>query len=284
MISIAILLILSFVLRTVIGIRSVLKGLTARSAAGWGIAACLAAMTSASMNLLPRVPDGVSSATHSLASVLLLAPLVDILGARNPGHRVWPWFVVIPMIVVLQWSTVSHLFSEDLDTAVKIPVPALTGFLLVTVMGTGNHFGTANTSACLFGTAAIVLFTLPVTEWVAWPGNSVRLVSSICLAISALLVEGRHKATGKLTGHEHLWTDFRDVYGLVWTRRTMDRINQFANREEWSVRMTLDGFRPLSESEQSQDVTERPVEVLRWVLRRFADDEFLDRYLRRNQI
>ena len=240
-------------------------------------------MASVGMRLLPGIPDGVTSATHSLAAVMLLAPLIDILGARNPGHRAWPWFVVIPMVVVLQWSTASQLFSETLDNPVKIPVPALTGFLLVLIMGTGNHFGTANTSACLFGAAAILLFTLPVTEWAAWPGDGFRLVSSICLAITALLVEGRHKATGKLIGHEQLWIDFRDIYGLVWTRRTMDRINQFADREEWNVKMTLNGFRPLNRSGQSLENTERPEEILRWVLRRFADDEFLDGYLRSNQ-
>lgn len=283
MISFAILLTLSFVLRTVIGLRSVLKGLTARSAAGWAIAACIVAMASVSMRLLPDIPDGITSATHSLAAVLFLAPLIDILGARNPGHRAWPWFVVIPMVVVLQWSNVSHLFSERLVTPVRIPVPALSGFLLVLTMGTGNHFGTANTSACLFGAAAILLFTLPVTEWGVWPGDIVCLVSSICLAISAILVEGRHKAPGERIGHEQLWIDFRDIYGVVWSRRSMDRINQFANRENWNVRMTLNGFRPWSNSPQSMENTERPEEILRWVLRRFAEDDFLDAYLRGSQ-
>lgn len=277
--SLASLLILGFVLRTVIGLRASLRGLTARSATGWAAAACLAVMASISMRLLSDIPVGFTSGTQAIGAALLLAPLVDILGARNPGHRVWPWFVTVPMIFVLQWPTAFHLLSEGPDSPVAISLPATGGFLLVLVMGTGNHLATSNHFACLIGAAGILLFILPVTEWGAWPGDTYCLAASICLAIAVLLIEGRIKATGDATGHEQLWVDFRDIYGLVWARRVMDRINQFAEREKWSVVMTLDGFRSRSESEEVSDNTDRPEEVLRWALRRFADDEFLDRYL-----
>lgn len=282
MTSVTTLLILGFVLRTVIGLRQVLNGTTARSAAGWGIAACCAAITSVSMRFVPAFPEGVVSAAHSLAAALMLTPLIDILGARRPGHRVWPWFVVIPMVVVLAWPAASHLFSEHLETPVTIPVPACIGFVLILVMGTGNFFGTANTTACLFGAASVVLFWLPVTELSAWPGHSLCLSSSICLALAALLIEGRHSIDGTQVGHENLWVDFRDIYGIVWARRVMDRINQFADRERWKVRMTLNGFQPCDGSPQPIEIddTRRPEEILRWLLRRFVDDEFVDRYLR----
>ena len=273
------LLLLGFVLWTTVSLRTYVTGLTAQTAWKWAIAAIAATLTAIGLRLIPVVPAGITSAVHSIAATLLLAPLVDILGARNPGHRAWPWFVVTPMIVVLQWSTISHLFSERLETALVTPLPATIGLLLVLVMGTGNYFGTANTSACLVGATGIGLLILPVTEWCAWPGDAVCLASSVCLAITALLVEGRLKANNTETGHEQLWIDFRDIYGTVWSRRVMDRINQFAEREKWNVSMTLDGLRPRNDSQQPIESTERPEEILRWVLRRFADDEFLNRYL-----
>ena len=273
------LLLLGFVLWTTVSLRTYVRGLTAQTAWKWAIAAIAVTLTAIGLRLIPVVPIGLVSAVHSIAATLLLAPLVDILGARNPGHRAWPWFVVTPMIVVLQWSTISHLFSERPETALVTPLPATIGFLLVLVMGTGNYFGTANTSACLFGVTGIGLFTLPVTEWHAWPGDVVCLASSVCLAITALLIEGRLKANNSKTGHEQLWIDFRDLYGMVWSRRVMDRVNQFADREKWNVSMTQDGFRPRNESDQLPEDTERPEEILRWVLRRFAEDEFLNRYL-----
>ena len=276
--SLVSLLILGFVLRTVTGLRAALRGLTARSSTGWAATSCTVAMAAVGMRLLP-IPAGITSGIHSIAAALLLTPLVDVLGARHPGNRVWPWFVIVPMLLMLLWPTISHLFSESVDTPVAISLPATGGFLLVLVMGTGNHFGTANHSACLAGAVGILLFTLPVTEWCAWPGDSYCLASSISLAIAALLIEGRLRSTGDSAGHQRLWVDFRDIYGIVWARRVMDRINQFADREQWNIVMTLDGFRTRKESVHVTDISERPEEILRWVLRRFADDEFLDRYL-----
>ncbi len=269
------LLLLGFVLRTVVSVRSLLTGLTARSATGWAIPGCLTAMLSAGLQILPDVPAGVQSAVHSLAATLLLAPLLDILGARNPGHRAWPWFVVTPMILVLQWPTISHLLSERPETPLTTPLPATIGFLLVLVMGSGNYFGTTNTSACLFGAVGVFLFALPVTEWWPWPGQGICLAGTVCLAITALLAEGRLKSSPAATGHQQLWADFRDIYGLVWARRVMDRINQFADRERWDVVMTLEGFRPRDQSSGWPDSMQRPEEILRWVLRRFADEAFL---------
>ena len=279
MMSFTSLLLLGFVLWTTIGLRNYVTGLTAQTAWRWAIAAIAATLIAVGLRLIPVLPTGIISAIHSIAATLLLTPLVDILGARNPGHRAWPWFVVTPMIVVLQWPTISHLFSERLETALITPLPATIGFLLVLIMGSGNYFGTANTSASLFGVTGIGLFALPVTEWHAWPGDAICLAASVCLAITALLIEGRLKANNLKTGHEQLWIDFRDLYGMVWSRRVMDRINQFADREKWNVSMTLDGFRRRNQSDQVPEDTERPEEILRWVLRRFTDDKFLNRYL-----
>ncbi|MCH2211184.1 MAG: hypothetical protein MK110_07765 [Fuerstiella sp.] len=273
------LFILSCVLRVIIRIRSSLTGLTARSAAGWAAVACGLVMVSTVMKLLPAVPPAVTSAIHSLASAFLLAPLIDILGARNPGHRAWPWFVVIPMILVLQWPAASQLFSQSPRTPIAVPLPTAGCFILLLTMGAGNHFGTANTTACFTGVIGILLFGVPVTEWSPWPGNGYCLASSICLAVTALLVEGRLSTVGRNTSHEQLWIDFRDIYGLVWAHRVMDRINQFSGREQWNVVMTLEGFQLRNGNTKDGDGLDRPNEVLRWVLRRFADTEFLDRYL-----
>lgn len=281
--SIATLLILGLILRTMIGVRSLLTGLSVRSAGGWAIAACVVSMLSIGLRILPNVPAGVTSATHSVAATLCLTPLLDVLGARNPGHRAWPWFVITPMVVVLQWSTLSHLASERLQTPVTTPLPAAAGFLLVLTMGAGNYFGTANTAACLIGATGICLLALPLSELAAWPGDAFCLAGAVCLAVAALLAEGRLKSAVAPHGHERLWTDFRDTYGLVWARRVMDRVNQFADREQWPVTMTLDGFRPRRGPGMTTAELQRPVEILRWVLRRFADPDYLESRLSSKQ-
>jgi len=274
------LLLVSFVLWTVVGMRPLMRGLTAANALQWATVALSVVVAAIACQLSGMVPESYASCLHYLAATLLLTPLVDILGARNPGHRAWPWFVVCPMIVVLQWPVISHLMSEQTTTQFEVPIPALIGFLLILIMGAGNYFGTANTAACLFGTAGIILFVLPVTPWLSWPGHGFVLASTVCLTISALLAEGRMKSSEQCARHVSLWLDFRDTYGLVWARRVMDRINQFADREKWDVVMTLGGFEPATDDAiGSNDLHNRPIEVLRWVLRRFASEEFLDQRL-----
>jgi hypothetical protein len=273
------LLLLTFVLWTSFSLRPELKGLTAASALSWALLACCVMIGAITVRFSERVPVGYVSCLHYLGATLMLTPLVDILGARKPGHRVWPWFVVCPMILVLQWPVVSHLMSEQATTHFDLPIPTLMGFLLVLIMGAGNYFGTANTATCLIGAAGIILFVLPLSNWSNWPGDGMVLAGSVCLTLSVLLAEGRLKSSGSSVGHERLWLDFRDTYGLVWARRVMDRINQFADREKWNVVMTLDGFRPTSDAAADDGTHQRPVEVLRWVLRRFASETFLNRYL-----
>jgi len=273
------LLLMGFVLWTTIAMRQAIRGLTAASALTWAHVAVSVMILAITLQFADLVPVGYTSSLHFLAATLMLAPLIDILGARNPGHRAWPWFVVLPMIAVLQWPMMSHLMSEQVTTQFELPGPALIGFALVLIMGAGNYFGTANTAACLIGATGVILFVLPVTSWLTWPGEGIILASSVCFALSALLAEGRIKSSIPSTGHHRLWLDFRDTYGLVWARRAMDRINQFSHREKWDVIMTLGGFEPRPGITLDGEVLQRPIEVLRWVLRRFATDECLDRLL-----
>ena len=89
--------------------------------------------------------------------------------------------------------------------------------------------------------------------------------------------------------HLELWQDFRDLYGIVWAKRVMDRVNQFAVRENWSVELSLDGFQDRSQIDENRVSTDvmRPVDavpdralhILCWILRRFVDQQFLRRYL-----
>lgn len=95
-------------------------------------------------------------------------------------------------------------------------------------------------------------------------------------------------------GVNSMWADFRDVFGLVWARRVADRVNQFSLRERWNCVLSVDGFveRPVEQAAEAStnsaltsgrlctanEVPERAVRVLCWVLRRFVDEPFLQRY------
>jgi hypothetical protein len=312
-------------------LRPLTRGLTVRSAWYWAMAAVVANLAVVLLRLLnPEAALNVESALLYLAAVLLLTPFVDVLGARNPGHRAWPWFVVLPMVIVLQWPALSQLWSQRTELPVEIPSPTAIGFLFVLVMGGGNYFGTANTLATTLASAAVTCVLLPLTEWVDWPGPGFHLAAAVLLMFAGLLVRIRFTTPGQETaagqavwgdveadgepatagGAESgeslssevvaaIWMDFRDLFGTVWAKRVMDRMNQFGAREKWTVILTLDGFRnsdsaagsgstagsdrvPASGSTAGSEPTDeeliRPFEVLKWLLRRFASAEFFARY------
>jgi len=268
-------------------LRNWTAGTTADVCRRWALVATASCLVAAIVRFVD-VPLQRQSAGQYLAAVLLLSPVIGILGARQPGFRAWPWFVVLPMIVVLQWPSLSEILAGPADSALEIPTPTFGGFVLVLVMGFGNYFGTINTLAAMCSGLGVLLIALPVTEFVAMTNAWCFPVGSLLLAFSVTLLPGRYWEVTASTATEHrdvtaLWIDFRDLYGIVWAKRVMDRVNQFASREAWNVRLTLDGFVSASEPSElslsSDKIGPRQIEVLCWVLKRFVDPEFVKRYL-----
>lgn len=237
------------------------------------------------------IPVQWQSAAQYLAAVMLLSPVIAVLGARRPGARAWPWFVVLTMILVLQWPSFSELLAGSVNSAVQIPAPTFAGFVLVLIMGFGNYFGTINTLAAVFGGTAVLLIGLPVSEMMPFENAWSLPTGCALLVFSVTLLPGRYfeppeTVTSDASPAEcvnQLWADFRDLYGIVWAKRVMDRVNQFAARERWNVVLSLDGFVSHSTTTAPEFVhvapDSRPVQVLCWVLRRFVDPVFFQRYL-----
>lgn len=279
---------LLFLLKCVVGIKIWTRNTSAESARLWAIAAVLACVASVACQW-PAL--GVSprdrSAVQYLAAVMLLTPFIAILGARRPGANAWPWFVVLPLVVVLQWPSISQLMAGHIETAIEVPTPTLIGFVFVLIMGTGNYFGTLNTGSALMCAVGTLLTVLPLTDWMSAHNTWALPVGCVLLAFAASLLPGRYTddtETVPLANREdsdldQLWTDFRDLYGIVWAKRVMDRVNQFAAREHWDVRLNLYGFVIHTNGQATKAVADRPIEILCWVLRRFVDPPFLLRYL-----
>lgn len=272
-------------------LRRATSGTTAESPRRW----CLLAIIACTVTAVLRIScDDIrlGSGLQYFAAVMLLTPFVSVLGARQPGANAWPWFVVLPMTVVLQWPSLTELSAGNADSPIVVPTPTVIGFLFVLTMGAGNYFGTLNTTPMLAAAAGILFILSGVTEIVSNAPAWSFTAGCCCLAFSGLLIPGHffvlhpHDSTDEVR-HAALWKDFRDIYGIVWAKRLMDRINLFAQRESWSVEMTLDGFqqRDIGADEASvtpetpAEVPDRAVIVLCWLMKRFVDHDFLRRYL-----
>ncbi len=65
----------------------------------------------------------------------------------------------------------------------------------------------------------------------------------------------------------------------MWARRVLDRVNATALQEAWPVRLQLNGFVPVDPSRPLSITSEQSGQIehtLRWLLRRFADPEWID--------
>lgn len=272
-------------------IHQLVQNTTATHACRWAQAAIVTLLFAGLLrSTLSRVPLQLTSALTYSAAVMLLTPLIAILGARRPGASAWPWFVVLPMVVVLQWPSLSQLASGQWSVPIEIPSPTALGFLFVMVMGAGNYFGTEVTGAAFTGCLAVLAFLLPSTEWTTAENNWMFTAGSVLLLTSSYSISARVRQRlaeidADTADVQLLWQTFRDLFGIVWAKRVMDRVNQFAERENWDTRLSLDGFIAAEQPASAipvlpgPRVPHRPVKVLCWVLRRFMDESFLQQFV-----
>ncbi|WP_437225214.1 hypothetical protein SH661x_003964 [Planctomicrobium sp. SH661] len=215
-------------------------------------------------------------------AILTLCPLIAVLGARRPATRVWSWFIILPLIAVLGWPGLTVFSNWPSIPPLRIQAPVCIGFGLVTVMGVGNYLGTRYSLPAVLAGLAVALCLAPLTTfWQVPPPTAAMmrvaagmvLVSGIGFAIRQGLREGTEESP-----YDRLWFDFRDTFGIVWSIRIQERINQIAEKENWSSRLGPNGFEwNLQMPVESRTVTETRMDhALRWHLRRFVDPEWID--------
>lgn len=214
--------------------------------------------------------------------VLILAPFVAVLGARRPGTGAWNWFVVLPMIVVLHWPAVSSVLTGSINDAFELPTPTMLGVGLVMVMGLGNYFGTRFTLPVLLGAIGpvFVMRSLVQSDVGRSPDlNQCLWLASVAMAIAAVIFLLRVARTNQAARSDNrveqlrrLWFDFQQLFGVVWSKRVMERLNQFAGRERWPFTFTIEGIDISGDPEISDAALAR----VRWVLRRFVDPDWLN--------
>ncbi|MFK7819348.1 MAG: hypothetical protein AB8G99_11570 [Planctomycetaceae bacterium] len=265
--------------------RRVVRGTSLTVAWWWAVMAVTVWSITA---LLAGESSGLLDHVAYSGVICWLTPAIAILGARRPGIGAWSGFVVLPMVVVLHWPAVSQLMGGSIDDAFELPVPMVIGVCLVIVMGLGNFFGTRFTLPAMLLAAGmgLILRTLSQPDTIRSPDvHRVVPIASILLTFAALLFIRRARQLLVVDGSDEdvrvrlnvMWADFQELFGIVWAKRAMDRINQFGQREAWPVRLELTGFEA---KEPNCTISAEAVARIRWVLRRFVDPCWLDARLR----
>lgn len=266
--------------------RAALRHTTLTTAWNWAAAALVLWAAAWCLTLTGTVERGPSDQIWYAASVAMLCPAIAVLGARRPGARVWGWFVLLPLLLVLGLPALTAWEPDFTVRPLELETPVVLGYLLVLMMGAGNYFGTRHTPSALLVAAALVLTVAPFSPTLrpAFPEADVsRAWGTICLSLAALAAvrpAARDRAT--LSGLDRLWIDFRDTFGIVWARRVQDRINRTADEEQWPARLQMHGLvwtRTDLDAETRSKTTARAEHTLRWLLKRFVDPEWIDERL-----
>ena len=235
--------------------------------------------------LLGLVGSHLEQQVWYLVSVLMLCPLIAVLGARRPASRIWSWFVVWPLLLVLGWPALAAWNTGETASPFQLEGPALMCYGLVLIMGVGNYCGTRHTVPALLLAIALVLLVAPATAIISEQLTQPEILpiwATICLAAAfGTAMRGSTQTSQSEIALDRLWIDYRDQFGIVWARRFQDRVNQTAEAENWPARLQLQGLVWSSENAAGDPEAVAKIETTyRWLLRRFVDPEWIDRRLK----
>ncbi len=217
--------------------------------------------------------------------IVALCPGIAVLGAKRPGSRVWNGFILVPLVLVLGWPAVT-VWRLDGPRFFAAEIPVVVGLLLVLVMGTGNYLGTRFGGATFVYGLAVVALIAPAT--VLFPRSASTttplvpfLIATLLLGVAGVLVwRAARSVSTTHRGTARLWADFREAFGIVWSKRLQDRLNQEAARENWTAFVGPAGLEWPPEAapdpEKRLRIERRFEHHLMWLLRRFVDRSWVD--------
>jgi len=247
----------------------------------WTLAAALAiALAWLTTGITQSIPSPWDDMLWYGVAVLLLCPQIAVLGARRPGVAVWNWFVLLPLLAVLGWPVAAAALAGARPGSFTLETPPLVGLLLVLLMGTGNYAGTRfRLPFTLLVPCSVVLILISLKSTSVLTPSLARLLAVWCVGSAAAIAWRVARRPGLVpTGPDRVWHDFRDQFGIVWAQRVRERLNERSILENWPVRLERNGFvaQTVGAAGDVAAADPRIEHTLRWLLRRFVDERWLN--------
>jgi hypothetical protein len=226
-------------------------GTTLRGALVWGAVAVALGLLAQAVALTEPLESGrpwTGRITY-LMVLSILAGLISVLGARNPGGGAWAILMVLLVVVFLiPWLEGSGRLRRAQGLAqLQLDSPWTLFYGLLVLAGITNYLPTRYGPAASCLGVGLVLEYLGLTRiaWtaparaMAWTGVAWSLGASLWLAgwCGGRSADGRNRL-------ERLWFGFRDHWGVVWALRTQERFNRTAELARWPIRLTWFGLAP----------------------------------------
>jgi hypothetical protein len=218
------------------------------------------------------------SGLRLIAGGLTLCPALSLMGAKRPQDRAWNWVVLALWGLLILPVAVSWYRPTATPLAAYGP---LAYFLWVLIA-----LGFVNLIATRFWLVALLLATGQVAylashlPFAPAPSAWGPAIGNVCLAgslpLAALLSRRESPAAIPL---DRAWLDFRDTFGLFWSLRLQERVNDAAMKLDWPVRLTWFGFVAASDGRPMtnwpSDLQRAVRQTLQGLLRRFVSPRWL---------
>lgn len=223
--------------------------------------------------------SGNYGAVHFVAAAGTLCPFIALIGAKRPQHSAWS-FVVLAL-----WGMISLPAAEVvlLNPGQELEINSIRSwFLLALILGGLCNFVLTRyfLSSALLAVAQFVW----LGPWLPWSFHpkimSHEFAGLLCASgaiITAWLVS--RSPTRAANEYDRLWFDFRDTFGLFWSLRLIERVNDTAKQAGWDFDLGWGGFRTKSSFEPlgklPPETRAALVNCLQGLLRRFVSREWI---------
>jgi hypothetical protein len=264
------------------------KGTTLRGALVWAALAIVLGMLTQVQAWREAVDSGRPWAGRGtyLMVLMVLAALVSVLGARNPGSGAWAILMALLVVVFLiPWLEASAKVRRGGGPAeLQLGSPWTIFYGLLVLAGVTNYLPTRyGPAACAIGAGLIVEYLgLTRTSWAAATRAATWPALAWCLALAVWLAFWcAGKPETERNNIDRLWFWFRDHWGVVWALRLSERFNRTAELSSWPVRLSWFGLARVSASspEVSPTQLDQAEATLRSLIRRFATSDRLSELL-----
>lgn len=252
------------------------------AAAGWAIWFQVT-LTVATIAALSRsqIPPGIVDQLWYLTAVSALCPFVSVLGARRGRVVEWNLFVVLPLIIVLEWSALAQWSACWKGQRLELETPSIVAYFVVMAFGPASFLPTR------FGASSLcwnLLWVWEVAQFGDWrePRSEVSRISGFLLVVFWISGFRSARKTRRDPGWNRVWQDFRDCFGIGWSFRVMARVNEVARREQWPWVLTDHGLETISPDGPSTTLPDgdpRVDRTFRWLLKPFVDPVWIDERL-----
>jgi hypothetical protein len=260
------------------------RGTTLRGALIWAAVAIGLGLLAQAVALSEPLASGRPWAARItyLMVLAILAALVSILGARNPGGGAWAILMMLLVVVFLiPWLEGSGRLRKAQGLAqLRFDSPWTLFYGLLVLAGITNYLPTryGPAAACLGLGLVLEYLGLTRSDWTA-PALAVAWLGVAWCTGAALLLAGwcaGRPAHGR-NSLERLWFGFRNHWGVVWALRTEERFNRAAELARWPVRLTWFGLVPVDPSSPDlpDELTTATEDTFLNLTRRFASAEGL---------